>query len=310
MDRRITPALLVTMSLVLCAPHVFAQQKTLPLRLHNQHTIMWCWAASAAATIEYAKGARIEDCEVLSAYDRRRGGLGLCCQDPRPCLRGGVPGEIEAILGSIFDVHGRTEPSAPSLRALAKHIDGGGPVIAWLWNSSTSAHVVAITGYDLNRGRVYVLDPMRQAPLWVGFGWLKKNPMTGTWRDTLFVDGPPMKKVAVPVAPDDSADDDDGAPKKKTTVHGVTEDSADEGDPPPKKKAPVHVVAADDDGDDGDDSSSGDSNGSGDETRPQVAHWCCTPLGKFGPYPLNNVPVGAGCHWPVVGGQAFGIACN
>lgn len=47
-----------------------------------------------------------------------------------------------------------------------------------------------------------------------------------------------------------------------------------------------------------------------DDDDDQVAHWCCTPMGKFGPYPPNDVHVGQPCHWPTPMGMAVGQACN
>ena len=43
---------------------------------------------------------------------------------------------------------------------------------------------------------------------------------------------------------------------------------------------------------------------------PVPAHWCCTQAGRFGPYPPNDVPVGAPCEWMTPMGPARGIACN
>lgn len=162
--------------------------RVLQIRPHAQHTLVWCWAASAAMVIEYATGRPTEDCQVLEAYDRALGGLGRCCSDPRPCLRGGKPGEIESILGTLYRISGHTELSPPSFGEMAAQIDRGGPLILWLWRTPTSAHVVVASGYDAN-GRVQIMDPM-QGPVWVAYPVLRANWMTGVWRETIFVDGP------------------------------------------------------------------------------------------------------------------------
>ena len=42
----------------------------------------------------------------------------------------------------------------------------------------------------------------------------------------------------------------------------------------------------------------------------EIAHWCCTHYGKFGPYTPNDVRVGQSCQWPTPGGIVYGVACN
>lgn len=66
-----------------------------------------------------------------------------------------------------------------------------------------------------------------------------------------------------------------------------------------KKKKPPHNKGGGD-----------DPNGGGGGGGAQPAHWCCTPAGKFGPYPYNDVPVGAPCHWNTAYGPVSGTACN
>lgn len=148
-------------SLLLLQPFPISGQagKRLAMRYHRQHTQVWCWAASIAMVVEYLKGGRIEDCEVLSLYDRRFGGPGRCCEgDPR-CQRGSMPGEIGPILGNIFDVHGRILDRGLTWSEIVSNIDDDKPIIAWVWNSPTSAHVVVIVGYRQPRV-ILIFDPL------------------------------------------------------------------------------------------------------------------------------------------------------
>jgi hypothetical protein len=47
-----------------------------------------------------------------------------------------------------------------------------------------------------------------------------------------------------------------------------------------------------------------------DDDGDEVAHWCCTPQGRFGRYAPNDVLVGQPCHWPTPYGVVVGQACN
>lgn len=162
-------------------------EKVLPIRPHFQHTLVWCWGASAAMVIEYMTGKRIEDCEVLSAYDRRLGGRGRCCQGDATCHRGAMPGEIERIFGQIFNIHGRSQSTPASFQEIVDSIDDDKPIVIWLWRSAASAHVVVIKGYRMPN-TVVLLDPM-SGQHDVNYQALRANWMTGVWRDTIFVSG-------------------------------------------------------------------------------------------------------------------------
>lgn len=226
-----------------------AQGRVLSIRPHQQHTIVWCWGAAAAMVVEFETRRPTEDCEVLSAYDRRYGAGRQCCVSPGACLRGAIPGEIETILGTVFSIHGRSQPFAASFEQVRDHLDTGHPLILWLWRSPTTAHVVVIAGYRPDRS-LLVLDPM-QGPAWVDYSVLRANWQTGEWRDTIFVNG---------------VDSPGPGPNPRPL-------------PPP--------------------------------TSPRAAHWCCTPMGRLGPYLPNDVPVGASCQWPVPGvGMVLGTACD
>jgi hypothetical protein len=160
--RHSLPALLLSLVLFIAsAPSntTFGQSKVLDIKFHRQNTQVWCWAASIAMVVEYLKGTPIEDCEVLSLYDRQFNGPGMCCQGDRRCQRGSMPGEIAPILGNIFDVHGRVVERGLSWNEVVSNINDDKPVIAWVWNSPTSAHVVVIVGYA-QPNTLVVFDPM------------------------------------------------------------------------------------------------------------------------------------------------------
>ena len=42
---------------------------------------------------------------------------------------------------------------------------------------------------------------------------------------------------------------------------------------------------------------------------PTLPNYCCTPAGRFGPYPNNNTPVGGPCYSTTPFGVVSGQAC-
>jgi hypothetical protein len=150
-------ALFVVASL-LCSTSAFAGRE-LRVPFHRQNTQVWCWAASIAMVSQFFTGRPIEDCQVLSLYDQAFGGPGTCCSGDRRCMRGSMPGEIGPILTNIFGLQASTLSRGLSWNEFVMHIDNGKPVIAWFWNSPSSAHVVVLSGYD-DSGNVVILDPM------------------------------------------------------------------------------------------------------------------------------------------------------
>jgi len=153
--------------------------KTLDIELRRQNTPVWCWAATIAMVVQYLKNRNLEDCEVLSIYDRALGGRGLCCQGARECLRTGQTSEMGAILGRIFDVHGRYIPRALSFDEVVANIDADKPMIAGL-QKGPSGHVVVIAGYDTSDNTIKVLDPMH-GEHWVPYNVLIANWQLGIW---------------------------------------------------------------------------------------------------------------------------------
>jgi predicted double-glycine peptidase len=149
----------IALLLVLLALAETSSAGELDVPFHRQNTQMWCWAASIAMVSEYFTGRPIEDCEVLSLYDRALQGPGTCCMGDSRCMRGSMPNEIGPILTNIFGLRVQTLSRGLSWQELVSNIDNGKPVIAWVWNSPSSAHVMVLVGYD-EYGSVIVLDPM------------------------------------------------------------------------------------------------------------------------------------------------------
>lgn len=152
---------------------------------HAQNTPVWCWAATIAMVVDYVHGYSIDDCQVLSEYDKTMGGLGRCCIYPAECFRAGSTLEMTIILREIYNVH-----STPFLRPLSfgelrANIDRRRPMIAALQKPSGWGHVVVIAGYSYDGG-VYVLDPIFK-PYWVHYNVLVANWGYGIWTQTITI---------------------------------------------------------------------------------------------------------------------------
>lgn len=183
--RKFWCAFLIIIAVTIIGGEFTANATVLDIRPHRQNTLVWCWGASAAMVVEYMTGQKIEDCEVLSDYDRQLGGIGNCCGGNSSCLRGAIPGEIENILGQIYDIDSLPQPNPITYDEIVNQIDNGKPIIIWLWRSPVSAHVVVIAGYS-NPNTVVIIDPMsgrRNVP----YSVLLANWQTGMWRDTITI---------------------------------------------------------------------------------------------------------------------------
>jgi len=182
--RRIVFTLSLLLSLVLVlassiAPALPAEaasfeRKSLEVKFHQQNTVVWCWAATIAMVVEYLKDESLEDCQVLSKYDRALGGRGLCCEGAYECMRTGQSNEMASILGNLFDIHGRYDPRPLSFADVVRLIDDDKPIIAGLQKPS-SGHVVVISGYDTSDRTVKVLDPM------YGVHWVSYDRLIASW---------------------------------------------------------------------------------------------------------------------------------
>lgn len=158
--------------------------KELKVPFHQQHTQVWCWAATIAMVGEYMTGQKAEDCEVLSAYDRALGGSGICCQNPQPCNRTGQVQEMKNIMGNLYKLSGYHHLRPLSFDELKKEIDNERPMIAAL-QTNFSGHVIVIIGYS-SPNKVIVLDPISGRHE-VSYQQIIANFQTGYWSQTLTV---------------------------------------------------------------------------------------------------------------------------
>jgi hypothetical protein len=148
--------------LLLSWPAAADNMRRLELRHHTQHTKFWCWAAGVAMIAEYLTHKPVEDCELLSAYDKELGGPGQCCgQADHPgdqrCMRAGYIEELSRLLGRMFQLHGVEVARPWTWQEVVTNIDAGRPMMVLLVHSHGS-HIVVISGYRPS-GTVYVNDP-------------------------------------------------------------------------------------------------------------------------------------------------------
>lgn len=159
-----------------------AAAKVLDIRIHPQHTLEWCWAASTAAVVEYVIGQPMVDCQLLSAYDYMLGGRGRCCEGNPECVRAGYPGEIKELL-SMFDIPAHHQSTPITYDRLIQEIDSRRPVIIALWMSAPTAHIVVITGYE-KPDTVIIMNPTSDRLLRVQYTDLITN---WKWKDTILI---------------------------------------------------------------------------------------------------------------------------
>lgn len=119
----------------------------------NQHTQVWCWAATSAMVIQHKTGRYVEDCSILSSYFQTN-----CCQWPQQCMRPGSPIEMSNIL-QAYGVPNQFIRQPLDFQGIVQSINRDAPLIAGLDPVSQGVgHVVVIVGYE-NDGTVYVHDP-------------------------------------------------------------------------------------------------------------------------------------------------------
>jgi hypothetical protein len=136
-----------------------AQADELSIRLRRQNSPVWCWAAVSAMLVSYIQKFDAQDCEILSEYDMRLGGRGMCCAGAAECQRPGIGlEEMGVLLGRVFGIHGRYDYDPVDWDDLKDEIDAGRPVVALLAEGGMAAHVVVIAGYR-SSGYLTVLDP-------------------------------------------------------------------------------------------------------------------------------------------------------
>ena len=162
-----------------------AYSRELNINFHRQNTQVWCWAATIAMMVEYVTGTAIEDCEVLSVYDRSLGGHGACCYGDFRCVRTGHENEMAHILSNLFGVNGRFIPYPPSFQDVRRSIDNNHPLIATLRQPMGGGHVVVVSGYS-NPNSVIVLDPMNGRHI-VDYQMLISNFQYGNWTGSFLI---------------------------------------------------------------------------------------------------------------------------
>lgn len=182
---------------------VVAQTRELPMKFHQQNTLVWCWAATIAMVVEYTKQFDLEDCAVLSEYDMQLGGWGLCCMQDISCNRTGETWEMEDILEKIFKIQCSYRRSAIPYHEIVDEIDAQRPLIAGL-RKLGGGHVVVISGYQYP-SNVIVLDPLNGREI-IPYATLKANWRYGIWSDTFTFstnrsDGPSCRFVLETIRP-------------------------------------------------------------------------------------------------------------
>ena len=153
----------------------FSQTKTLPMKFQYQNTDRWCWASSIAMLVNYYQNTSYKDCDILSYYFNK-----YCCYSPESCYRGGYPNEIDYIINNFIGYYIGKYNRALQFSEIKNKINSGNPIIAWLWNSPTAAHLVVITGYDVNSSSVLVFDPIAGVN-WRDYLSFTSNSTTGYW---------------------------------------------------------------------------------------------------------------------------------
>lgn len=186
--RTLIVAVLLGMVLaIFVAPQAQSQSATtheLSIKLRRQSTAVWCWAATIAMVVDHIQGFSVQDCEVLSEYDIRLGGTGMCCSGQLTCQRAGLIPEMTAILSKIFGMHGTHKTTPVSFQEVVTEINAGRPLVAALQKPG-AGHVVVISGYRLP-DQVVVLDPIYGKQT-VAYATLRANWTYGYWTETLVI---------------------------------------------------------------------------------------------------------------------------
>ncbi len=166
-----------------------------------QQTQVWCWAASTAMAAAYMKNLpNVTDCEVLTEFDIRNGGPGLCCLTGE-CVQEGTIFEIQQMLSQIFFINSQVIYSALSLQQVQQYVGQGTPVIAHLSLGGFSGHFVVISGYDVNAGTVTVLDPFFGQYPNIPYSSVLFNPTLGSWDASLVITSPPSSGTPCTIVP-------------------------------------------------------------------------------------------------------------
>ena len=95
---------------------------------------------------EYVYGISMSDCEVASAYDRYKGGLGLCCAGDRKCDQGRSLADMLMLMHNVLKLEFQFYNRPLRYEELTHHIAAGYPILAIL-SGHRGEHVVIIDGY-------------------------------------------------------------------------------------------------------------------------------------------------------------------
>ncbi len=186
--RKTAKSLIVLLLAAIVTYPIAVNSKELDIRLERQNNAVWCWGSTIAMVVEYIQRFDVKTCEVLSEFDARLNGRGMCCGNAMECMRAGQTSEMAAILGDIFDIHGAYLTTALSFQDVKKHIDAGRPLIAALvrpFPMGQSGHVVVISGYELP-DRIIVQDPQYGRDV-VSHSVLMANWKYGYWQQTFTI---------------------------------------------------------------------------------------------------------------------------
>ena len=179
-----TGRVVVAALLVMALLGSVAQARELQIRFHRQHTQVWCWAATIAMVLEYVKGTSLEDCQVLSVYDRSLNGPGICCQQPFRCNRTGSTAEMGHIMQNLFGMQGVYLRRALTMAEIKTQIDNRRPIIAG-FHHARGGHVVVVSGYGPG-DKIIVLDPLF-GKYQVPYQTILRNGRTGVWAETFVI---------------------------------------------------------------------------------------------------------------------------
>ena len=152
--------------------------KVLPVGLHPQETVNWCWAASGQMVMDYLGNNVVQCTQANNRFNRTDCPCNQCGSNPQsnpPCVWGGWP-EFSKY-GFTFN---RTSSTALSWANLKKELKEGRPVaFTWKW-SGNGGHMMVAFGYSIIGGTKYV---------WIRDPWSPCNGETRIITYSAYVSG-------------------------------------------------------------------------------------------------------------------------
>lgn len=155
--------------------------KELALTIQKQKQDNWCWAAVAASTDAFYRGAAAQtQCQIASG---ELGGNPNCCTKPDDCDRTSF---LERALDKVGHLRGWSGPE--SYDKASEEIEAECPLgVRIQWNQGGGGHFVLVTGYDENRQVVTVKDPSNASTSIVAFQELQTSYLgLGFWTHSYF----------------------------------------------------------------------------------------------------------------------------